>query len=89
MMANINVRTDAKLKEDALKVFRALGMDMSTAINVFLSQVVQRQAIPFELSLLAQPKDKKSTLLSLFGSIDDPTFSIPDAVSFESPREKL
>jgi len=52
MMAatNINIRTDSELKIKAQSVLSDLGFDMSTAINVFLSQVVYKQAIPFEIS---------------------------------------
>ena len=47
---NINIRTDSELKAKSQSVLRDLGLDMSTAINVFLSQLVHRQAIPFEIS---------------------------------------
>ena len=47
---NINIRTDSNLKIKAQSVLNDLGIDMSTAINVFLSQVVYKQAIPFEIS---------------------------------------
>ena len=47
---NINIRTDSELKVKAQTVLNDLGLDMSTAINVFLSQVVHKQAIPFEIS---------------------------------------
>ena len=46
----INISTDSKLKAKAQSVLTDLGLDMSTAINAFLSQVVYRQAIPFEIS---------------------------------------
>lgn len=49
---NINIRTDSELKARAQSVLTDLGLDMSTAINVFLRQVVHRQAIPFEISKL-------------------------------------
>ena len=47
---NINIRTDSELKTKAQSVLADLGFDMSTAINVFLNQVVYKQAIPFEIS---------------------------------------
>lgn len=47
---NINIRTDSELKIKAQSVLTDLGFDMSTAINVFLNQVVYKQAIPFEIS---------------------------------------
>ena len=88
MTATINVRTDANLKENALRVFNALGLDMSTAINVFLAQVVRRNAIPFELTLTSPVDGQKETLLSLFGCITDPSFGA-HASSFESVREVI
>ena len=48
-MTNINIRTDSILKAKAQSVLVDLGLDMSTAINVFLNQIVYRQAIPFEI----------------------------------------
>jgi DNA-damage-inducible protein J len=49
-MTNINIRTDSELKAEAQSVLSDLGLDMTTAINVFLNQVVYRQAIPFEIA---------------------------------------
>ena len=47
---NINIRTDSDLKAKAQSVLADLGFDMSTAINIFLNQVVYKQAIPFKIS---------------------------------------
>ena len=47
---NINIRTDSELKAKAQSVLADLGLDMSTAINVYLNQIVYRQAIPFDIS---------------------------------------
>ena len=48
--ANINIRTNSELKAQAQEILSALGLDMSTAINMFLRQLVFREAIPFEIS---------------------------------------
>jgi len=48
---NINIRTDSELKAKAQLVLAGLGIDMSTAINVFLNQIVYRQAIPFDVAI--------------------------------------
>ncbi len=48
--ANIHIRTDSELKAHAQSVLVDLGLDMSTAINIFLNQLVYKQAIPFEIS---------------------------------------
>ena len=56
--SNINIRTDSDLKTKAQLVLSDLGLDMSTAINVFLNQIVYKQAIPFEISKSANKNAK-------------------------------
>ena len=48
-MATINVRVDSELKKKAAEFFESLGMDMSTAINIFIRQALYRGEIPFEI----------------------------------------
>ena len=47
--SNINIRIDDKLKKEAEKLCNDLGINMSSAINVFLKQSVREQKIPFEI----------------------------------------
>ncbi|KAA8822747.1 type II toxin-antitoxin system RelB/DinJ family antitoxin [Bifidobacterium reuteri] len=47
----INFRTDPETKEAATRVFDTLGIDMSTALNMFLKQTVRNQALPFTPSV--------------------------------------
>ena len=47
----LNVRVDSTTKKQAEAVFSALGMNMSTGINIFLAQVARSRAIPFALEL--------------------------------------
>ena len=48
---NLNVRTDSDIKEAAERIFEALGLNMTTAINIFLRQTIRENGIPFELKL--------------------------------------
>lgn len=48
---NINIRTEATIKAQAESIFEALGLNMSTAINMFLRQTIRENGIPFELKL--------------------------------------
>ena len=48
---NINIRTDASVKAQAESIFEAFGLNMSTAINMFLRQTIRVNGIPFELKL--------------------------------------
>jgi DNA-damage-inducible protein J len=47
MTTTVQVRIEKKLKDQAQKTFAALGMDLSSAVKLFLTQVVNDQAIPF------------------------------------------
>ncbi len=48
---NLNIRTDKHIKAEAEKIFEALGMNMTTAINIFLRQSIRENGIPFEVKL--------------------------------------
>ena len=48
---NINIRTDSRVKSEAETIFEALGLNMTTAINMFLRQTIRENGIPFELKL--------------------------------------
>ena len=47
--SNINVRVDSELKAQAEALFSDLGMNMSTAINMFLKSAVSHDGLPFEV----------------------------------------
>lgn len=46
---NLNIRIDKNVKESSEKVFEDLGLNMTTAINMFLRQVIRVNGIPFEI----------------------------------------
>lgn len=45
--ARLSIRTDTSLKEAAQDLYARMGLDLSTAINMFLRQSVNDQAMPF------------------------------------------
>ena len=46
---NLNVRVDKTLKEESDILFKELGINMSTAINMFLTKCVRTSSIPFKI----------------------------------------
>lgn len=48
---NLNIRTDKEVKAAAEKIFEELGLNMTTAVNIFLRQTIRENGIPFELKL--------------------------------------
>ncbi len=45
-----NITIDAEVKKQAQELFADLGMDLSTAINIYLKKALAEQGIPFEVS---------------------------------------
>lgn len=46
---NLNIRIDKNVKEMSEKLFEELGLNMTTAINMFLRQAIRVNGIPFEI----------------------------------------
>ena len=46
---NICIRVDTELKAQAETLFNELGMNLTTAVTVFLRQAVRESRIPFEI----------------------------------------
>ncbi len=61
-MSNIQIRIDEKEKKSAKKIFEKLGLDMSSAIKLFLRQTTLRKGLPFllltENGLTLEEEDK-------------------------------
>lgn len=49
--SNLSIRIDPVLKESSEKILNELGMPMSSAITLFLRQVVLHNGIPFDVKL--------------------------------------
>ena len=55
----INIQVDSNIKKEATMVLSELGLSMSSAINLFLKQVVKKNGLPFEVTNVV---DKKKIL---------------------------
>ena len=62
---SMSIRLDSEVKEQAQQVFSNLGMDMTTAINIFLRQAIQYQGLPFDVRL-----DENRKLLEVLTDLD-------------------
>ena len=51
----IFVRVDSHVKEEAEAILAKLGVSTSSAINMFLTQIVMYNGIPFDVRLPAKP----------------------------------
>ena len=48
-MTTICVRVEENVKKEASSLFSDLGLDLSTAINMFLRKAISSKGIPFEV----------------------------------------
>jgi len=55
-VTNYTLRLDETDKQQAELVFKALGLNLSTGINIYIKAVGRQQRVPFELDLNAQAK---------------------------------
>lgn len=53
------IRIDEDLKKQAVELFAQLGLDMSSAMNMFLRQCVLHEGLPFNVEL---PKYKPEVM---------------------------
>lgn len=48
---NLNIRTDKAVKDQAEAIFNELGLNMTTAVNMFLKTVIRQNGITIDLRL--------------------------------------
>lgn len=48
--AKINVNTDAETKKEVEEVLEAMGLNMTTAINMYLKRILMEGGIPFDVT---------------------------------------
>ncbi len=56
------IRIDEVVKRDATKLFKTLGLDMSSAVNIFLHQCILQGGLPFNVEI---PNYNKRTMATI------------------------
>ena len=75
---NINVRIDTELKQSAEALFADLGLNMSSAITMFLKSAVSHDGIPFEVKRIT-PNAETRAALEEYGEMNWRCFcSVPE-----------
>ena len=59
----VNVRMNAELKKQAEELFEELGMNLPTAVNIFIRQSLRQGGIPFNVSLDEPNRETVSAML--------------------------
>jgi DNA-damage-inducible protein J len=70
---NISIRMDSDLKAQADALFSELGMNLSTAFNIFVRQSLREGRIPFDISLSKPNKETIAAMLEAEKIAKDPS----------------
>ncbi len=69
---NFTVRMDSEIKNQCEQLYAELGMNLTTAINVFLRQSLREGGLPFELKLNAPNAQTVAALIESEQLLADP-----------------
>ncbi len=85
---NMSFRVDKSLKKQADELFKKLGMNTSVALNMFLTQSVREQSIPFVPSLEV-PNARLISAMEEVEKIENGTIKAKKYKSFKEAIEDL
>lgn len=80
---NTSIKIDEETKKEAQKLFKDLGLSLSTAINIFLKQAIREKGIPFYINSLPE----NSELTQAFEEAKQIKKNPSNYKSYSSPEE--
>ena len=80
----INIQVDSETKKEATAILNDLGLSMSTAINLFLRQIIKTDGLPFEVK---NPRPSRQLIKALKEA--EEMINNPDKYPSYSNREEL
>lgn len=63
--SNVGIRVETKLKKEAEQILDDLGMNLTTAFNVFLKQLVRQRKIPFDIALDSPNAETRAAMIEV------------------------
>ena len=80
---NMSIRMDTELKKQAETMLASMGLNMTTAMNIFLHQVVRQGKIPFEIAT----DIPNAETLAAMREVDDMINGKIEATRYKSTKE--
>ena len=80
---NTSIKIDEETKKEVQKLFKDLGLSLSTAINIFLKQAIREKGIPFYINSLPE----NSELAQAFEEAKQIKKNPSNYKSYSSPKE--
>ena len=89
-LTSLNVKIDRSIKTEADTIANTMGMTLSTAINIFVRQMVNERAIPFRVQVFDMETEELERIrqkrLSAKGSLKGKVWMSDD---FDAPLEEM
>ena len=82
-ISNVSFRIDTDLKNQADTLFASLGLNMTTAFNMFLRQSVREGRIPFEATINVPNRETIAAMIESMQLLNDKnikTYNVNDAL---------
>jgi len=70
-MAQVNIRIDDSIKKQADILFDELGLNITTAFNIFVRQTIRQGRIPFDITIHTDPFYSENNMQVLKQSIKE------------------
>ena len=70
--SSLTIRVNKEVKAQAQQLFSELGLDMSTAINVFLRMAINRRGLPFDVAVEETNEETKEAIREVAAMKADP-----------------
>ena len=71
-ITNISIRMDSELKTAAEALYSELGMNLSTAFNIFVRQSIREGGIPFKITTATPNKETVTAMIEAERIAKDP-----------------
>jgi len=72
-LSNVSFRIDTEIKNQADRLFAELGLNMTTAFNIFLRQSVREGSIPFQITVNTPNAETIAAMLEAGKIASDPS----------------
>ena len=58
MKTNVNIKVDTEVRDEAKDLFSKMGLDMTTAVNMFLLAAIREKGIPFNVTTVSSNEEE-------------------------------
>ena len=57
MKVSVNIKMDEEIRDKSKELFNKMGLDMTTAVNMFLIQAIRQNQIPFQIKAHSEEEE--------------------------------